>query len=549
MYQHTFYIMHFSKICLAGLLAWLLTGVWAVAQTPADLPASALTGVGSEVRALGLPTVVVETAGGKEPDCKPIEAPEGCTGNGITDNDYVKGRLWIIDGDRVLYDSGTYDKGQSGMRVKVRGNSSAYTTHKSQKVKLEAKADLLLREGKDGQHKEWGLLNYYSTCDLKTVLGLWLGRRVAQSWEPAYRFVNLLQNGKYKGIYLLSELITEGKGRCQLKEDELLVEADPYWWTKEQTVLHTDRLPYALAYTFKYPDDTPSNEQFLTLKNGIAQFEQALYEQPDQLEACMEMESFARWVLVHDLLGSRDGYGSNIFMVVAPGQEEERAWTAAGSARDDAEKESGDEDSDGDDADEDGGYRLRMGPLWDFGSAFETPEKWASIHDINDFYFSRLFKIPAFAEVYVRVWEEVRTDLQAEVHQMLSNFSEHNGTALKRSRSYQNTALPEYPMAQLSAQLVETNQWMEQRIAWMDAAIEEMLVQNGVEHADAADNPIVCARLYNLSGQLVGNYTADAARSLLNGTNLPNNHLPQGVYVLEVLRKQGSPQRIKKIFR
>lgn len=533
--------MYAFKLYLLSLLAGLTSILPAVAQNSNNLPASALTDTGRDVRALGLPTVVVETEGGKEPDCTPVTPPEGCTGNSITDNKYIKGRLWIIDGDHLLYDSGSYDKGMSGMRIKVRGNSSAYTTHKSEKIKLETKADLLLRDDQKGEHKEWGLLNYFSTCDLKTMLGLWLGREVGKSWEPEYQWVNLLQNGQYKGIYLLSELITEGEGRCELEDDELLVEANPYWWTEEQVVLHTEHLPYALAYTFKYPDDMPSNEQFLTLKNSLTKFEQTLHEEPERLAEYMDMESFARWVMVHDLLGTLDGYGSNIYLVVSP---QSTGQKLAGLNDDnDSEKNETDEATDND-----GEFCLRMGPLWDFGSAFEMTDKWAAIHTLNDFYFPLLFKQPAFAEVYARVWNEVRNDLQDNVSQMLNAFAETHGKALERSRNYQNAALNAYPMMPLTTQLAETNEWMVKRIAWMDAAIEEMLVQNGVEHPEVTNNPVTGMRLYNLSGQLVARYAPAEAENLLRTNRLQGN-LPAGVYVLEVTRSHGAPQRLKRLLR
>lgn len=533
--------MHSIRPYLLILLAGLISVLPGMAHNSSNLPASALTDAGREVRGLGLLTVVVETVNGQEPDCKPITPPVGCTGNGITDNNYVEGRLWIIDGDRLVYDSGNYDKGKSGMRVKVRGNSSALVSNRSEKIKLEKKADLLMRDDTEGKHKEWGLLNYFSTRDLKTLLGLWLGREVGKRWEPEYQWVNLLQNGQYKGIYLLSELITEGEGRCDLDEDELLVEVDPYWWTKEQTILHTNHMPYALAYTFKYPDDMPTNEQFLTLKNSITKFEQTLHEEPERLAEYMDMESFARWIMVQDLLGSFDGYGSNIYMVISP-QNSEQKLPGPGDD-DDSEKDETRESTD-----KDGDFCLKMGPLWDFGSAFKIPDKWPTIHTLNDFYFPLLFKQSAFVETYVRVWNEIRGDLLNNVQRMLNEFDATHGPALQRSRDYQNRVLNEFHMKPLNTQLVETNEWMVKRMAWMETAIEEMLQQNGVEHLEVTNNPVVGIRLYNLSGLLVGHYAPTEAESLLRTNRLPGN-LPAGVYVIEVIRSQGAPQRLKRLLR
>ena len=71
-----------------------------------------------------IPLLTVTTEGGEFPSCTVVYPPEGCIGTGITDNENIPGRLVMTLGGKVVYDSGDYVKGESGVRGKIRGNSS-----------------------------------------------------------------------------------------------------------------------------------------------------------------------------------------------------------------------------------------------------------------------------------------------------------------------------------------------------------------------------------------------------------------------------------------
>jgi hypothetical protein len=92
----------------------------------------------------GLPVIVVNTVNDEEPTAEPINHPEGCLGTGITNATKVPGRVRIYfsgDVENPDFDSGEYEEGQSGMTFKIRGNSSANSSKKPFKIKLQKKAD------------------------------------------------------------------------------------------------------------------------------------------------------------------------------------------------------------------------------------------------------------------------------------------------------------------------------------------------------------------------------------------------------------------------
>ena len=75
---------------------------------------------------LGLPVVKIVTVDGEEPTAETIYPPEGSLGIGITNATKVPGEVTVFsaEGD-TIFNSGEYIKKESGMTIKIRGNTSA----------------------------------------------------------------------------------------------------------------------------------------------------------------------------------------------------------------------------------------------------------------------------------------------------------------------------------------------------------------------------------------------------------------------------------------
>ena len=189
------------------------------------LSASAMKLTVDSVLRLGLPVVVVETVGGEEPTADVVYPPEGCIGTGIKNATKVPGRVVVLsaEGD-TIFDSGDYVDKKSGMTVKFRGNSSSAVDKKAFKIKLQKKGDMLGRSSTYAD-KNWALLKN-DWCNLNTLVSLELCRLMGQPWTPAMKYVNLVFNGDYRGLYMLSETVERnkdcrinvGKGRIHYRE-------------------------------------------------------------------------------------------------------------------------------------------------------------------------------------------------------------------------------------------------------------------------------------------------------------------------------------------
>lgn len=131
---------------------------------------------------MSIPLLDIITENEEEPTCEIVSAPEGAWGIGILNATKVPASMKIIKNGDVLYESGEYEKKQSGLTIKIRGNTSANKPKKPYKLKLQKKADLLFRGDKKYEDKDWVLLRT-GNC-LNTAIGFWASELIDQEWTP-----------------------------------------------------------------------------------------------------------------------------------------------------------------------------------------------------------------------------------------------------------------------------------------------------------------------------------------------------------------------------
>lgn len=502
---------HRHFITLLVLLASAFTALAQDGTEPTDNISSATERL---LQNIDLPYLKITTTSGADPTFETVVAPEGCMGQSITGNNYLTGKICLLKNADTLYNSGDYSKNASGMKVRVRGNTSA--TYNPDvpplKVKLEKKADLLLRGNEVYKDKNWVLLNYVSSIELKTQVGFDVARLAGMEWQPACEPVNVLLNGRYLGLYLLCETVKDGEGRCHVDPTGYIVEADPYWWNTDEPYFKTDLLPYAIGYTFKYPDgDDLNNELTERMENYIAAFEDALSAGGDIAEY-IDLESFAAWMLTHDVLGTSDGAGSNIFLYKK--DYDPAAPTAT---------------------------KLRLGPVWDLNSAFRRPGAWSTIHQ-NDFYFDYLFKRQDFVEAYKAKWAELRENLYGFAAHKADSIAVACGAAVNQSREL-TEELTQYPYVSIEDNVTEVKDWFAERIPWMDEAVAALDFSLGAAQTHAAGEPVK-AEVYDLDGRLCASYECASAR---NARMWAKKRLQKGIYVIHYWTDEGTAAHTEKL--
>lgn len=432
----------------------------------------------------GLPVVVIETVNGEEPTYEEVNAPKGCWGKSIKNATKVPGHVQIYDSGGLCFDSGEYVEKESGMTIKVRGNTSALKVKKSYKIKLQKKDDMLGR-GNSFKDKDWLLLKVWN---MNTPIGMMVNKLCGLQWTPQYMFVNVVMNGDFRGLYTLTESV-DRNADCRLNVDKstgFIAELDAYWWNEDYYIPSSFKEP--MNYTFKYPDsDELTDEQKTDISGALERMEQSLAD--GSYETTIDVESFARWMLAHDILGNADGGGSNVFLT----RHDNVADTL-----------------------------IRMACLWDFDNIMYANDKWDDAHD--RYFFHSLWNSPkdAFTKQYVSLWQSMGD----EIYQGLTNFFDGliasdlcqaiDSSVVLNNKRWDRSDRP------VTENIKLAREYFSKRWQWLNQAISELADgTNGVEQiADNRRQQLSTNLVFDLQGRRVaqpakGLYICDGKKILV----------------------------------
>lgn len=188
-------------------------------------------------------------------------------------------------------------------------------------------------------------------------------------------------------------------------------------------------------------------------------------------EDYIDISSWVRWMLAHDVLGSYDQAGSNKF-IVKPG------------------------DSD----------KCYMGPIWDFDGIEMTPNNWARIHYFAPFgsiLFPSLNK--SYSKAYVELWNEKKQLIQENIQDWIQGISNNKVLIqeLNTSRAMDFERWGEQ-VKTVEDELEQHRLWFEERIPWLESNINQIDIGvNGI--INTPSNSENYRPQYNIFGLKVNN--------------------------------------------
>lgn len=390
-----------------------------------------------EVYNAGLSVVSITTVDGEVPTYEVVYPPSGCLGLSIKNATKVPARMTIARNGKVLYDSGEYVEGKSGLTMKVRGNTSAIQKKTPYKLKLQKKADLLNR-GDKYKDKNWLLINDEY---LRAMVGLKVNELVGLQWTPAYEYVNFVFNGQYRGLYMLIESVDRNTDcRLNVSKTGYIFEYDAYWWNETKSIY--SQLYYCMQYTYKYPNsDDVTNEQHAYLKSVVNQFEKSLKD--GDYDNYIDVNSFATWMVGRDILGCKDSAGSNIFLTKYDNSPD---------------------------------TKIMMGNMWDLDSSMKKEKEghWDGVH--NQWFWGYLFNSTnkRFVTAYKRRWNELKPDLFSQMDAYLTDFvNSEECTALDKSFVLDRKVAGKNKNT-VAEVLGSYKQWFSDREIWLDGQISKL---------------------------------------------------------------------------
>ena len=269
------------------------------------------------------------------------------------------------------------------MEIRGRGN---YTwsdfDKKPYRIKLDQKTPLLGMK----RNKHFALLAHPDDKlgFLRNTVGFEISRRLGLAWTPAQQPVEVVLNGDYLGLYMLTEIIRVEPDRVNITEQAnyetnrflitggWLVEIDNY--LEEEQVRTVEGNGNSIWSTYKSPE-LLSDEQRSYLTGLINTANAAIYvsdKTNNSWEKYIDPDTLACFYLTQELLDDTESFHGSCY------------W----------HKENGDS------------TKIMFGPVWDFGNAFHrTPNRF--IYDQPAFtqtWIGEIAKFPHFQEIVLKHW-------------------------------------------------------------------------------------------------------------------------------------------------
>ena len=333
-----------------------------------------------------LPIVVINTFGQSIPDEPKIMANMGIIDNGTGQRNYL---------------NQSYNSYFGSIGIELRGSSSQDLSDKKPYAVETRNADgSNLNTALLGMPSEndWVFLAPYSDKSLiRDVLAYTLARRI-MPWAPRSRFVELIVNGDYKGVYAVLESIKKDNDRVDISTlnpdensgDDLtggyILKIDK--WTGAFNDGFNSPFPppgnpnAQIVYQYHYPrPDDISIQQKAYIQQYINNFEQVMasvnYTDPQTgYPSVIDVSSFVDFFLINEITRNVDGYRLSTFMY--------------------KNKDSN-------------GGKLRMGPVWDFNIAFGNAN-YCSGNDTHGWAINFNWVCPSDAWLIPFWWDKLRND-------------------------------------------------------------------------------------------------------------------------------------------
>lgn len=211
-------------------------------------------------------------------------------GQQILKENVICGNIALLDGNEEAQSVSAVPNSIYRATIKYRGASS-YSKFDKKQYRIKFYKNSKENEKKVslagmGANSEWVLNGPYLDKTLirnKLVYDL---ARELNGWAPDTRFVELFVDGKYQGVYLAVEPVTNGESRLRLAEFGLLSGETAYVVNRDRIDTGTEEIETwgkTEGYTYnalyiRYPSKNKITEkQKEYIKNDISEFEQVLY--------------------------------------------------------------------------------------------------------------------------------------------------------------------------------------------------------------------------------------------------------------------------------
>ena len=415
---------------------------------------------------------------------------------------------------------------------------------------------------------DWILLaNFNDKTFMRNSLAFELFRQMGH-YAPRTQFCEVIVNGYYQGIYVLTEKIKVDKNRIDIakltREDNTGDEVtggyvfkvdyfDEYnSWESHHPPFKGSTERVRFVYHYPKPDEiTPQQKQYI--QQFVDQMESALYRAGSQgivniMSDYMNLDSFVDYFLLNELARNVDGYKKSSYFF--------------------KDKNSN-------------GGKLRAGPVWDFDWAWKNIDEcifgatdgsgWAfTVHQCDPWpvppgWTVKLMKDVRFRKMVKERYQQLRQTILSETY--IFNYIDSVAFILEEAqvRHYnrwpilgQNVGAPEVDSqpATFEGEIDKFKNWISTRLSWMDlqfssvivTALEDSVKKEIEENTTCTMYPNPAQKyLYVQSDKKsydISVYSSNGELldiSLMPGSKaLDISMLPNGIYIVKNIFKDGS---------
>ena len=342
-------------------------------------------------------------------------------------------------------------------RIRGRGNSTwEWYPKKPYRLKLDEKAPIL---GLD-EEKDWVLLaNYRDPTHLMNTFVFEMGQGLGMPYTNHSRFVELTLNGDYKGLYLLTEQVEQGKNRVAINKHEgLLLSLDvddgpaeapgagDNFWSEV----------YRMPVCVKSPEaeDYPTPETLVDdARSALGSLERAIQRHDyDALSSICDVDGMIDYLLIQEYIYNVEvAAPRSIFLYRDKGDDAK--WT--------------------------------FGPLWDFDAGFDfdwgqmttghkffsdyretvlgtDPARHVSDYTYTSSFFTDMWKSKQFVSEVKARWNRMRPRIMAEFWPEAKRYAEAAAEAMERNA--RRWPIDRQPKTEIN----RMEKWLNSRTVYMD---------------------------------------------------------------------------------
>lgn len=357
------------------------------------------------------------------------------------------------------------------MQIRGRGNYTwEYYDKKPYRIKLDKKTALLGMK----RNKHWALI---ANADdylgfLRHAVGYELSRQLGLAWTPSQRPVEVVLNGDYIGLYMLTETVRVEPNRVNVTEqadyetDSLkitggwLVEIDNYY--EEEQIQTVESNGQAINLTYKSPEhlNYPQREYLLDLINIV---DSAIYvtdKTDNSWETYIDPDTLACFYIVQELLDDTESFHGSCF------------W----------HKEKGESS------------KILFGPVWDFGNAFCRGITDKFIYEepmTTQTWIGEIAKFPHFQQIVKKHW---RRYVSLHYKEMTDSFIDSFINKIYQAAIFDALRWPDYGNAELYYDRDLFKSYFQSKYNWLN---EQWSVANGDVNCDGIVTAADITTLYD----------------------------------------------------